>query len=169
MRRRDVSQADFVSFYEANRDACVRAVAVTVVDPDRAHDLVAEAFARAWANWSKVRVHPAPAAWVVRTARNVNVSSWRRRRREVPWSSTLDAAAHLDGASSIDPELLDALRKLSPRQREVVALRVFLDLDCRTTAMSLGIAEGTVTAHLARAVATLRASLAANAHQEVQP
>jgi RNA polymerase sigma-70 factor (ECF subfamily) len=38
-------------------------------------------------------------------------------------------------------------------------LRVFLDLDVAQTAAALGLAEGTVTAHMARAVATLRPQL----------
>lgn len=53
-------------------------------DRDAAQDLVDEAFARAWASWRTVSRHPAPAAWVVRTALNVSISRWRRRRREVP-------------------------------------------------------------------------------------
>jgi DNA-directed RNA polymerase specialized sigma24 family protein len=61
--------------------------------------------------------------------------------------------------SGLDPTLLAALRRLPERQREVIAFRVFLDLDTRTTARVLGIAPGTVTAHLARAVATLREQL----------
>jgi len=51
------------------------------------------------------------------------------------------------------------LRRLPARQREVVALRVLLDLDTETTAEVLGIAPGTVTAHLYRAVAALRRSV----------
>ena len=47
---------------------------------------------------------------------------------------------------------------LPERQRQVVALRVFLDLDTVATAQALGIAPGTVTAHMARATAALRAS-----------
>ena len=46
------------------------------------------------------------------------------------------------------------------RQRQVVALRIFLDLDTAHTADVLGIAPGTVTAHLARARAALRAEFA---------
>jgi len=42
------------------------------------------------------------------------------------------------------------------RQRQVIALRLFLDFDTAQTAQMLGIAPGTVTAHLARATATLR-------------
>ena len=41
----------------------------------------------------------------------------------------------------------------------MIALRVFLDLDIATTARQLGIAPGTVGAHLSRAVTTLRAAL----------
>ena len=50
--------------------------------------------------------------------------------------------------------------RLPDRQRQVVALRLFLDLDTAQTASVLGIAAGTVTAHLARAIATLRQELA---------
>ena len=57
------------------------------------------------------------------------------------------------------PAVLAALRALPRRQREVVALRVFLDLDIATTARLLGIAPGTVGAHLSRAVTTLRQAL----------
>ena len=59
-----------------------------------------------------------------------------------------------------------ALKALPQRQREVVALRIFLDLDTETTARALGIAPGTVTAHLSRATAVLRESLAPNREQE---
>ena len=52
-----------------------------------------------------------------------------------------------------------ALRRLPARQREVLALRIFLDLDTETTAKVAGVAPGTVTAHLSRAVAALRRDL----------
>jgi RNA polymerase sigma-70 factor (ECF subfamily) len=59
----------------------------------------------------------------------------------------------------VDPALIAALRRLPARQREVLALRVFLDLDTETTAKVIGIAPGTVMAHLSRAVAALRRDL----------
>jgi RNA polymerase sigma factor (sigma-70 family) len=92
---------------------------------------------------------------VVRTALNTGVSWWRRRRREVALEEH-DGAAPVTAGHSVDAVLLAALRRLPARQREVVALRVFLDLDTETTAKVLGIAPGTVTAHLSRAVAALR-------------
>jgi RNA polymerase sigma-70 factor (ECF subfamily) len=74
---------DFAEFYRMSRDECLRTVLVSVGDQYTAQELVAEAFARACASWRTVGRHPAPAAWVVRTALNANVSRWRRRRREV--------------------------------------------------------------------------------------
>jgi RNA polymerase sigma factor (sigma-70 family) len=63
------------------------------------------------------------------------------------------------GDPGVDPTLLAVLRQLPQRQREVIVLRVFLDLDTQATARALGMAQGTVTAHLSRAVATLRGHL----------
>jgi RNA polymerase sigma factor (sigma-70 family) len=59
----------------------------------------------------------------------------------------------------VDPALIAALRRLPVRQREVLALRIFLDLDTEATAKVIGIAPGTVTAHLSRAVSALRRDL----------
>jgi DNA-directed RNA polymerase specialized sigma24 family protein len=118
-------------------------------------------------SWRTVRDHPAPQAWVVRTALNAGTSWWRRHRREVPLGDH-DAAApqwwepgEFGGelGSGAGPAVLAALRTLPRRQREVIALRVFPDLDIATTAGLLGIAPGTVGAHLSRAVTTLRAAL----------
>ncbi|GIE36309.1 RNA polymerase sigma24 factor [Actinoplanes italicus] len=152
---------EFATFYESARDNCLRTVTAVVGHRDRAEDLVAEAFARAWASWPTVRRHPAPQAWVVRTALNAHVSWWRRWRREVPaddWTPH-DRAGPVDGDAMLDTRLMAALRSLPVRQRQVVALRIFLDLDSETTARTLGIAAGTVTAHLARATRTLRTQL----------
>jgi RNA polymerase sigma-70 factor (ECF subfamily) len=86
---------------------------------------------------------------------NARVSRWRRLRREVEWADHESPVAD-DASARFDDDLLAALRRLPARQREVVALRVLLDLDTETTARVLGIAPGTVTAHLSRAVAALR-------------
>jgi len=152
-------QAEFAEFYGANRDGCLRAVLANVGNRDLAEDLVADAFAKAWNAWPKIRRHPAPSAWVVRTALNAGVSRWRKRRRELPLADS-DAAAPVVVSDDGDVALMAALRRLSERQREVIALRVFLDLDTDAAAQVLGIAAGTVSAHLARAVATLRRELA---------
>jgi RNA polymerase sigma-70 factor (sigma-E family) len=151
-------KAEFAAFYLANRDICLRAVAANVPDRQLAEDLVADAFAKAWVSWQRVSLHPAPRAWVVRTALNTRVSWWRRRWWEV-LAPTHESIASDDLRGGVDEPLLSALRHLPYRQREVVALRVLLDLDTEATAKVLGIAPGTVMVHLSRAVAALRREL----------
>jgi len=73
-------RTDFAGFYRESKDECLFTVLVSVGDQDTAQELVAEAFARAWASWRTVSRHPAPTAWGVRTALNANISRWRRRR-----------------------------------------------------------------------------------------
>ena len=99
-------QSEFAEFYTAARDDCLRAVLASTGDWQAAEECVAEAFARAWASWRTVRAHPAPRAWVVRTALNQSVSRWRRRRREVPLGSGADRAAPAGGLSKVDAEIL---------------------------------------------------------------
>ena len=104
----DAESADFARFYAESRDDCLRTVLASIGDLDRAKDLVDEAFARAWASWRKVRRHPAPRAWIVRTALNTGKSSWRRRRREVQLGETV---------SSVDAASGTALRLVRPGPR----------------------------------------------------
>jgi RNA polymerase sigma-70 factor (sigma-E family) len=153
-------RTEFAAFYEAAKNDCLRTVLASVGDAATAEDLVAEAFARAWARWSQVRQHPAPRAWVICTALNANVSAWRRRRRELPLLAYDGPGRPCDGDGSVDRDLMAALQRLPERQRQVVALRIFLDLNTARTADMLGIAPGTVSAHLARAMAGLRAEFA---------
>lgn len=152
------AEEEFTAFYAAAKDGCLRALVASGTDRPAAEEAVAEAFARAWASWPRVRRHPAPSAWVIRTAMNHHVSFWRRARREVALQPGHDAAAAPPAPTGLG-DLNHLLQQLPQRQRQVVALRVFLDLDTRHTADVLGIAPGTVTAHLHRATSTLRAQL----------
>ncbi len=54
------------------------------------------------------------------------------------------------------PEVLEQVAKLSVRQRAVVVLTYWDDFDRATVAALLGISEGTVKRHLARAHHKLR-------------
>jgi RNA polymerase sigma factor (sigma-70 family) len=156
-------QTEFAEFFQASWDPCLRAVMASTGSAQLAEEQLAEAFARAWASWRKVSRHPAPRAWVVRTALNAGASWWRRRSRELPLADH-DTPGIGDPSDNADAGLLAALSRLPARQREVIALRVFLDLDIETTARQLGIAPGTVRAHQSRAVAALRRELAASSH-----
>jgi RNA polymerase sigma-70 factor (ECF subfamily) len=158
-------QTEFADFFHASWEPCLRAVVAVAGSPQLAEDQVAEAFAKAWVSWRKVRRHPAPRAWVVRTALNTGASWWRRRRRELPLADhEFTAPGDLD--SGLDATLLTAIWRLPPRQREVIALRIFLDLDTATIASQLGIEAGTVRMHLSRGVTALRHELTPTKNME---
>ncbi len=110
---------DFAEFYRRSRDECLRTVLISVGDQDAAQELVAESFARACASWRKVSRHPAPAAWVVRTALNANISRWRRYRREVsvPDPGMVGDRPASEGTADtpVDPRILAALMRLPAR------------------------------------------------------
>ena len=162
-------RSGFAGFFADGWESCLRAVAASTGNMALAEDQVAEAFARAWASWPKVSRHPAPRAWVVRTALNAGASWWHRRGRETPLAGHDIAAAGSQG-TGLDSAVLTALRRLPARQREVIVLRVFLDLDIGTTARQLGIAPGTVRAHQARAMTALRGELSpARTTTEIEP
>ena len=152
-------KAGFAEFFTASWDPCLRVVAASTGNMMLAEDQTAEAFARAWASWDKVSRHPAPRAWVVRTALNAGASWWQRHSRETALASH-DIAAADSWGTGLDTAVLTALRRLPARQREVIVLRVLLDLDIDTTARQLGIAPGTVRAHQSRAMTALRSELA---------
>lgn len=160
VRHPGVSREEFADFYVGAKDRCLRAAIATGMDPGRAEEATAEAFARAWSRWTTVRLANSPAAWVVRTAINVDISWWRKRRRELTVPDTPDHLPRPGSGEDTDHDLLmEAVRRLPPRQRQVVALRYFLDLDAETTAHELGIARGTVSATLHHALKTLRLQL----------
>jgi len=160
------NRREFAEFYAAARDDCLRILLISVGNRQLAEDLVAEAFVKAWMSWRKVGGLAEPRAWVVRSALNAHVSWWRRHRREVALGShDPPAAASQDPA--LDSSMMAALRRLPVRQREVIALRLLLDLDTATTAEMLGISSGTVATHLHRALAMLRREISSFGDKEL--
>ena len=97
--------------------------------------------------------------YVVRTI--VNLTHNRARRAEVaeralPWLRS-DGPATLPAER--EDELAASVARLPLRQREVVYLRYWLDLDVARTAEALGISTGSVKTHTSRALAQLRGLL----------
>lgn len=164
----DADQREFAEFYADAWDDCLRIVTVSVGNRALGEDLAAEAFTKAWASWRKVRHLDKPRAWIIRCALNAQVSWWRRHRREVALGSH-DERVATGQDRVLDGSLVAALRRLPVRQRQVVALRLLLDLDTATTAEMLGMSGSTVATHLHRAIAALRRDIPALTDQEPAP
>lgn len=151
--------AAFAEFYERMQQRAVGTARRLVGDRPAAEDLAAEAFARAYARWPKVRSHPNPDAWVLRVVGNLAVDQVRRdaRRPDLRSDGGRHDPAADDAALRID--LADALGRLSSRQKEVVVMRYLIDLTEDDVAVSLGMSTGSVKTHLHRATSKLRDEL----------
>ena len=121
--------ADFEGFYRAHYARLVGQMVAVVGDVHEAEDAVQEAFARASLHWSRVRGYHAPDAWVRRVALNYARSGLRRaryRRRAVERLGQPDEAVPAATADIVD--MVAALRRLPPGQREVLVLYYVVEL-----------------------------------------
>jgi RNA polymerase sigma-70 factor (sigma-E family) len=138
--------------------ASARAVARRLVgDGGEADDVAAEALARAFARWPKVRDLDYRDAWVMRVAANVALDTLRRARRTAPADARHESDPQDDAVTRL--ALAEALRRLPRRQRDVVVLRYLADLSEAEVAESLGVSAGTVKQHAHRALDALRRAL----------
>lgn len=132
-----------------------RLVLARVSDPDLARDAVQEGFARAIRARGTFRGSGSLEAWICRcvlnAARGSLVDAARRELAEiVPANGAVVAA---------DADVRAAIRRLPARQRDVLFLRFYLELDYMAIAEVLGIEVGTVSATLHAARKTLAQSL----------
>jgi RNA polymerase sigma-70 factor (ECF subfamily) len=166
--RRPVVRRTFADAAADHLDDVVRYLTFMTGDPSVAEDLAAETFEKALRAWR--RFDPRRASertWLCRIARNVALDHFRaesrRRRREERFAVETTDRHELD-LDGFSPELADALRSLSAGEREVLALRIVLDLDAETAAAFLGVGRTTCSMRLARALAKLEERMEAHAN-----
>ena len=99
-------------------------------------------------------------AYVRITIYRTFVSWWRKRswRSEIPTEIRPDVVHESGGDPALRTDLVRALATLPRKQRACLVLRYFEDRSTREVAELLGMAEGTVTSHVSRGLAALRAS-----------
>lgn len=154
----------FADVVAEHLDAVYRYLVYLTGDRTAAEDLAAETFEKAFRSWRRFDPRRgAPRAWLCRIAHSEAVdwfrSEARRRRREETYTrdgSELDEIVFPEGLS---PALEGALRSLSPAEREVVALRVLLELDGPTAARVLGISATACSTRLSRALRRLEETM----------
>jgi RNA polymerase sigma-70 factor, ECF subfamily len=124
-----------------------------------ANDAAQDAFLQAAAALHRFDVRRPLEPWLVRIAVNRALDLVRARRRLVA-EELADERAVFDEEPP-DEELRDALARLGPERRAVVALHYWLDYTTPEIAEVLGIPLGTVNSRLARALGDLRRQLEA--------
>ncbi|MGW5557923.1 SigE family RNA polymerase sigma factor [Micromonospora sp. NPDC003944] len=149
----------FEEYAFARTPALVRLARLLTGDEHRAEDLVQDVLAQAYARWGRIARTDRPDAYVRRMLVNAHNSWWRRRSsREIAVAAVLDEAATVDEADGVAER--DALWRLvcalPARQRTVIVLRYYEDLDDTSIAEILACSAGTVRTHASRALAALR-------------
>jgi RNA polymerase sigma factor (sigma-70 family) len=142
-------------------------------DRSRVEDAVQEAMLKAWRDLPRLRDVERFDAWLRRLVVNACRDERRRLRRradEVAFGPQHEPAigAGLETSIARD-ELAGAFRRLSDEQRTVIALRYYLDLSSADAASALGVRQVTYRSKLHRAIAALRAALAAEERQVSEP
>jgi RNA polymerase sigma-70 factor (sigma-E family) len=150
---------EFREYVLGDRNRLMRtALLLTAGDRHTAEDLVQTALIRVYVHWRRIRYEGA-GPYAHRILVNAFLDDRRRasRRPEVITADTVEPRP--DGVIDADDLLTvrRALLDLSPRQRAVLVLRFFEDLDVAETARVLECSEGTVKSQTAKALRRLRA------------
>jgi RNA polymerase sigma-70 factor (ECF subfamily) len=139
--------------YSKRYPAFVRVARAITGDPDRALDAVQEGFASAIRSRDTFRAEGSLEAWLWRCV----VNAARKGQRTRP------EGIHTTDPVTVDPtpaaDLAPLISRLPERQRLVIFLRYYADLDYRAIAACLGIRVGTVSATLAAAHRSIRSTL----------
>lgn len=149
-----VDEAAIRTFLGTSYPRLVAALGLIVGSRPAAEDAVQEALARAWERSARGQQIENLEAWVTVVALNLGRSALRRllaerraRARLGERGSTLLVDERLD--------VVDAIRALPRRQREVTVLRYYLGHEVAEIAERLQVSEGTVKTSLFRARQTL--------------
>jgi RNA polymerase sigma-70 factor (ECF subfamily) len=166
---------EFSAVVTAHRPRIFRFLLASTRDADLAETLTQECFLKAHRNWGSFRGESSAMTWLMRIAINLQKDHWRNRRMQF-WRLTRTNAVDLDEASewlpsgerSVEQQMLareqvsrvwKAVEGLSARQKMVFLLRYVEELELSEIARAAGLNEGTVKAHLSRALAKVRAEV----------
>jgi RNA polymerase sigma-70 factor (sigma-E family) len=151
-----VAPADLAAAHRAHYRDLVRLAALLVDDVGTCEEIVQDAFVAVFARPDRLRMADKLPAYLRSAVLNGARSSLRRRSTAQRPRPVPPEPAPTEPS---DEAVLQALRALPDRQRDVLALRYWGDLTEGEIADALGIASGTVKTHAKRGLATLATML----------
>ena len=158
------SSVDITELYAAHRLSLVRLAVLLVDDFASAEDVVQDAFAALARRPHAVRDPSKALAYLRTSVVNTARSALRRRRTARAYTPPDDVAppGPEDAAVLAEEhrEVIVALQKLAPRQREVLVLRYWSNLSEAEIARTLDISQGTVKSTASRALVALQKVMA---------
>ena len=148
------------ALYRAHALGLIRLAVVMLGDRPAAEDAVQEAFCGLYRRWHSLADTGKALAYVRSSVINGCRTVLRRRLRQrgadpVTGDQPGESAEAVALISEEHRQVLTAMQRLPSRQREVLVLRFYLDLDEAETAASMRISRGTVKSTTSRALAAL--------------
>ena len=156
------SEMTFAQAAEAHLDDVYGYLAWFTSDRFAAEDLTGVTFERALRLWHRFDPERGSArTWLCQVARTVALDHFRSERRRVHREELAAQREAVDFhfAEGLSPDLEAALARLTAGEREVVALRILLDLDAGSASRILGISPTNCTTRLNRALKKLEEAL----------
>jgi RNA polymerase sigma-70 factor (sigma-E family) len=155
----DAPRSAVTTLFHLHYRRLVGLAALMVDDRETAEEVVQDAFEELYRHWGRLRDPAAAIGYLNRTVVNGSRSTLRRRRTvrayDLPEAGLAPSAESSGVAGGQRQVLMQALRELPRRQREVLVLRYFLDLSEEQIADWLGVSKGSVKQHASRATAAL--------------
>ena len=161
-----VARPTFAAVAEEHLDDVFGYLLYLTRDRDLAEDLSGETFEKALKHWRRFDPRRGSAkTWLLNIARTTALDWFRadRRRRRREEAAAASERVEEAFAEGLSPVLEHALRSLSAAEREVIALRVLLDLDGEETARVLGASPTAVSTRLSRALKKLEERMTGHA------
>lgn len=142
-------RADFGAHFEAHYQRLVAQLYAITLNPAEAHDVVREAYSRAWRRWADIGASADPTAWVRRVAVRSTMRSWRRTVARI--APGRGRRALVDGGEPRTRTMLLALGTLNDPERRAVVLVDMAGVPVVEVAALEQVPPGTVAARLSRA------------------
>jgi len=152
------ARTDLAAAYREHYRSLVRLASLLVDDVGRCEEIVQDAFVKVWRRPPTLASDDRLPAYLRSAVLNGARSHLRHRgveRRHLRAVASPVAAPEAQAATGDEARVLSALRSLPARQREVLALRYYLDLSEAEIADTLGVSRGAVKTHAHRGLATL--------------
>ncbi|MFE7135390.1 SigE family RNA polymerase sigma factor [Streptomyces sp. NPDC057638] len=136
------------------------ATLLTSGDSYLAEDLVQETLGRMYVRWGRISEVDNPTAYA-RTVLVRTYLSYRRRRSsdERPFGELPEIPIISGGDPLLRLALLEALRRLSPKDRAVIVLRYWEDRSVEETALAMNTSAASVRTRSSRALTRMRMQL----------
>jgi RNA polymerase sigma-70 factor (ECF subfamily) len=171
----EIAAEEFSRVVLAHRQRIFRFLLASTRDVDLAETLTQDCFLKAHRNWMSFRGESSVLTWLMRIAINLQKDLWRNRKVQF-WRHAQSNAVDLNEVCEWIPseersaeqrmlarervgQVWKAVEGLSERQRTVFLLRYVEERDLNEIVRATGLNEGTVKAHLSRALARVRSEL----------